>query len=62
MFNIKAQRDESLAIFEDYYEKFGERFPLMELGPDENKARECIKNNKTVDEMGFVNYEDDIKY
>lgn len=48
-----------------YYFMFRDSFPTYELGYDEAKIKECLRQGKTAREMGYlddVDYSDEIKY
>lgn len=44
--------------FDDYKDKFGDTFPSMQLGLDEDICKECIKEGKTVYELGYLELDD----
>lgn len=57
-----------LQYSEKYKKVFGEGFPMIPFGEGKSNEEiyemidECIKQNKPVDEMGYMEYRDDVLY
>lgn len=45
-------------IFDDYYLMFDDAFPTYQLGLDEDICKECLRQGKTVYELGYLELDD----
>ena len=45
-------------IFDEYYLMFDDTFPTMQLGLDEDICKECLRQGKTVYELGYLELDD----
>lgn len=55
MINIPKPKQ---TIFDDYYLMFDDTFPSVQLGLDEDICRECLRQGKTVYELGYLELDD----
>lgn len=59
--NIPRDDDPQEKLLRDYDMMFNDSYPLMILGYDENIINDCLRQGKTVYELGYVEL-DDKKY
>lgn len=45
-------------IFDDYRLMFDDTFPSYQLGLDEDICKECLRQGKTVYELGYLELDD----
>ena len=55
-----SKKDDYMELDKKYFEMFGDYFPSMELGTDEEKVQACIDNN--MDAYKMFDLKDDVLY
>lgn len=53
---MKNQKNNT--VFDDYYLMFDDSFPSYQLGLDEDICKECLRQGKTVYELGYLELDD----
>lgn len=55
---VKIELSELSKLLDDYYIMFNDTFPTYQLGLDEAKIKECLKQGKTAYELGMLELDD----